>query len=79
MGSGWLTFFGLHNKMVLARIAEKNHFNGARNPRAQFRKEMSAERICSMPASASRSRASSIARWASAMASICSWSSAWMS
>lgn len=37
-------------RMVLARIAEKNHRNGARNPKAQFRKEMSAERICGMPA-----------------------------
>ena len=41
-------------KMVLARIAEKNHFNGARNPRAQFRREMSAEAICAMPAIAGR-------------------------
>jgi acetyl-CoA C-acetyltransferase len=41
-------------KMVLARIAEKNHYNGARNPRAQFRKEMSAEKICAMPAVAGR-------------------------
>ena len=39
---------------VLARIAEKNHFNGARNPKAQFRKEMSAERICAMPDVAGR-------------------------
>jgi acetyl-CoA C-acetyltransferase len=37
-------------KRVLATIASKNHFNGARNPRAQFRKEMSVERICGMPA-----------------------------
>src|SRR6478735_2236638 len=28
---------------VLSRIAWKNHFNGARNPRAQFRKEVSME------------------------------------
>ncbi|MFN8036880.1 MAG: acetyl-CoA acetyltransferase [Acidimicrobiia bacterium] len=34
---------------VLARIAWKNHFNGARNPRAQFRKEMSIETIRSSP------------------------------
>ena len=36
-------------KEVLARIAWKNHFNGARNPRAQFRKEMSMETICASP------------------------------
>jgi acetyl-CoA C-acetyltransferase len=34
---------------VLARIASKNHHNGARNPRAQFRREMSVERILAMP------------------------------
>lgn len=32
---------------VLALIASKNHFNGARNPRAQFRKEVSPETVCS--------------------------------
>ena len=37
-------------RLVLARIAAKNHANGARNPRAQFRKEMSVERLCAMPA-----------------------------
>ena len=37
-------------RTVLARIASKNHANGARNPRAQFRKEMSVEKLCSMPA-----------------------------
>ncbi|HLM65775.1 MAG TPA: acetyl-CoA acetyltransferase [Acidimicrobiales bacterium] len=37
-------------RTVLARIASKNHFNGARNPRAQFRREMSVERLCAMPA-----------------------------
>jgi len=37
-------------KDVLARIAEKNHYNGARNPRAQFRKEVSKEIICAAPA-----------------------------
>jgi acetyl-CoA C-acetyltransferase len=37
-------------RMVLARIASKNHANGARNPRAQFRKEMSVEKLCAMPA-----------------------------
>ena len=29
---------------VLARIASKNHYNGARNPRAQFRREMTRRR-----------------------------------
>ncbi|SEF59059.1 acetyl-CoA C-acetyltransferase [Thermomonospora echinospora] len=37
-------------RTVLARIAAKNHANGARNPRAQFRKEMTVERLCAMPA-----------------------------
>jgi acetyl-CoA C-acetyltransferase len=37
-------------KRTLARIASKNHFNGARNPRAQFRREMSVDQICAMPA-----------------------------
>jgi acetyl-CoA C-acetyltransferase len=44
--------YGVSNeemRTVLARIASKNHANGARNPRAQFRKEMSVERICAMP------------------------------
>jgi acetyl-CoA C-acetyltransferase len=41
-------------KTVLARIASKNHYNGARNPRAQFRKEMSVEQLCAMPAVAGR-------------------------
>ncbi len=36
-------------RMVLARIAAKNHANGARNPRAQFQKEMSVEQLCAMP------------------------------
>jgi acetyl-CoA C-acetyltransferase len=34
---------------VLARIAWKNHYNGARNSRAQFRREVSTETICSSP------------------------------
>lgn len=34
---------------VLARIAWKNHSNGARNPRAQFRKEVSIEAIKASP------------------------------
>src|SRR3954462_3547133 len=36
-------------KDVLARIAWKNHKNGALNPRAQFRKEVSKETICNSP------------------------------
>ena len=36
-------------KTVLAKIASKNHFNGARNSRAQFRREMSVEQLCGMP------------------------------
>ena len=34
---------------VLARISWKNHYNGARNPRAQFKKEVSMETICGAP------------------------------
>ena len=34
---------------VLAHIAEKNHANGAHNPRAHFQREMSAETIRSAP------------------------------
>jgi acetyl-CoA C-acetyltransferase len=41
-------------RLSMARIASKNHYNGARNPRAQFRKEMSPESICSMAAVAGR-------------------------
>src|SRR5437868_3999930 len=36
-------------KDVLTRIAWKNHYNGARNPRAQFRSEVSKEVICASP------------------------------
>jgi acetyl-CoA C-acetyltransferase len=36
-------------RKALARIASKNHANGARNPKAQFRREMSVEQICAMP------------------------------
>jgi acetyl-CoA C-acetyltransferase len=36
-------------KDVLTRIAWKNHHNGARNPRAQFRSEVSKEAICASP------------------------------
>jgi acetyl-CoA C-acetyltransferase len=37
-------------KQVLARIAWKNHKNGAKNPKAQFRKEVPIETICKSPA-----------------------------
>jgi acetyl-CoA C-acetyltransferase len=36
-------------KEVLARIAAKNHANGALNPRAQFRKAMAVEQLLGMP------------------------------
>jgi acetyl-CoA C-acetyltransferase len=36
-------------RKVIARIGSKNHVNGARNPRAQFRKEVPLERIRSAP------------------------------
>ncbi len=36
-------------KRALARVASKNHHNGARNPRAQFRREMSVEQLLSQP------------------------------
>jgi len=36
-------------KQALARIASKNHHNGAHNPRAQFRKEMSVEQLLAQP------------------------------
>jgi acetyl-CoA C-acetyltransferase len=36
-------------KDVLTRIAWKNHYNGARNPRAQFRSEVAKETICASP------------------------------
>ncbi len=39
---------------VLARIAWKNHHNGARNPRAQFRREVTVETICNSPRVAGR-------------------------
>jgi len=41
-------------RFAIARIAQKNHFNGARNPLAQFRRETSAESICNMAAVAGR-------------------------
>ncbi len=34
---------------AMAHVAWKNHFNGARNPRAQFRREVSLETICNSP------------------------------
>jgi acetyl-CoA C-acetyltransferase len=34
---------------VLATISAKNHYNGARNPRAQFQREVSKETICASP------------------------------
>ncbi|MCO5317087.1 MAG: acetyl-CoA acetyltransferase [Microthrixaceae bacterium] len=37
-------------RRTLARIASKNHANGAKNPRAQFRREMDVDAICAMPA-----------------------------
>ena len=36
-------------RTVLARIASKNHANGARNPKAQFRREWSVEQLLAMP------------------------------
>jgi len=39
---------------VLATISAKNHFNGARNPRAQFRREVSKEAIRASPRVAGR-------------------------
>lgn len=36
-------------RRTLARIASKNHENGAKNERAQFRREMSVDAICKMP------------------------------
>ncbi|MYH88675.1 MAG: acetyl-CoA acetyltransferase [Acidimicrobiaceae bacterium] len=41
-------------RYAVAKIAEKNHYNGARNPLAQFRRETSAEQICRMAAVAGR-------------------------
>jgi acetyl-CoA C-acetyltransferase len=36
-------------KEVLGHIAAKNHYNGARNPRAQFRREITVEQACGAP------------------------------
>ena len=41
-------------RYVIARIAQKNHFNGSKNELAQFRREVSAETICEMPSIAGR-------------------------
>jgi len=41
-------------RRTVARIASKNHSNGAHNPRAQFRREMDVDAICAMPAVAGR-------------------------
>ncbi len=41
-------------RMSIAKVAEKNHRNGALNPLAQFRREISAEDICKLPAVAGR-------------------------
>ncbi len=44
--------YGVSDEQVreaLARISQKNHYNGARNPRAQFKKEVSIETICNAP------------------------------
>src|SRR6516165_1265288 len=35
-------------RRTVARIASKNHFNGARNPRAMYRREMDVDAICKM-------------------------------
>ena len=37
-------------RRALARIASKNHANGAKNSRAMFRREMDVDSICKMPA-----------------------------
>jgi acetyl-CoA C-acetyltransferase len=36
-------------RTVLARIASKNHANGVKNPKAQFRKEMPVDKLLAMP------------------------------
>jgi len=51
-GPAYAKKYGLSDEQmreVLARISWKNHQNGARNERAQFRKEVSMETICSAP------------------------------
>ena len=39
-----------HLRRVLAMIASKNHANGAKNPLAQFRREVDVDTICNAPA-----------------------------
>ncbi len=41
-------------RRALAHIASKNHHNGARNPRAQFRREVSEDAVCAAPTVAGR-------------------------
>ncbi len=41
-------------RIVLAQIASKNHANGAKNPLAQFRREVDVDTICRAPAVAGR-------------------------
>lgn len=36
-------------RAAMAHVAEKNHANGAKNPLAQFRREVSAETVCASP------------------------------
>lgn len=36
-------------RAAMARVATKNHANGARNRRAQFRREVTAEQVCNAP------------------------------
>jgi acetyl-CoA C-acetyltransferase len=36
-------------RAAMARVATKNHANGARNPLAQFRREVTAEQVCNAP------------------------------
>lgn len=52
LGPAYAEKYGLDSKDlkdVITRIAWKNHQNGARNPRAQFRKEVSLEAISCSP------------------------------
>ena len=41
---------------AMAHVAWKNHYNGARNPRAQFRREVSMETICNVAEGGRRPR-----------------------
>ena len=52
LGPAYAKKYGVEDdrlKEVLRRIAWKNHKNGALNPRAQFRKEVSMETIAASP------------------------------